>query len=271
MIGEEDGGLGTFATLRRGHTGEACVIAEPTAGQIVSANAGSLTFRIEVQGRSTHGSMRATGRSAIDAFEVLNRALARARGRTQRGTAGTVRRSCRGPSASASSTPATGPARCPTSSWPRAATASCRASRSPTPRRVFEQAIATPSRRPVARRQPADRHLAGWALRRGQPPARASVRRRGRRSGRRRRCAASPRSSVHRTDRTCASTRPPASRRVQYGPGDDRRRPRDRRERADRRGRGLRPRIRRADRRPVLARRRAIGHGVARTDEYAAA
>lgn len=75
VIGEEDGGLGTFATLRRGHTGEACVIAEPTDQQIVSANAGSLTFRIEIQGRSTHGSMRAAGRSAIDAFEVLNRAL----------------------------------------------------------------------------------------------------------------------------------------------------------------------------------------------------
>jgi len=75
VIGEEDGGLGTFATLRRGHTGEVCVIAEPTAGQIVSANAGSLTFRIEVQGRSTHGSMRAAGRSAVDAFEIVNRAL----------------------------------------------------------------------------------------------------------------------------------------------------------------------------------------------------
>ncbi|MDX6278410.1 MAG: acetylornithine deacetylase [Nocardioidaceae bacterium] len=75
VIGEEDGGLGTFATLRRGHTGDACVIAEPTAGQIVSANAGSLTFRLEVQGRSTHGSMRTTGHSAISGFELLHRAL----------------------------------------------------------------------------------------------------------------------------------------------------------------------------------------------------
>ena len=75
VIGEEDGGLGTFATLRRGHTGDACVIAEPTNAQIVSANAGSLTFRIEVQGHSTHGSMRAAGHSAIDAFEVIHRAL----------------------------------------------------------------------------------------------------------------------------------------------------------------------------------------------------
>jgi acetylornithine deacetylase len=51
------------------------VIAEPTNAQIVSANAGSLTFRIEVQGHSTHGSMRAAGHSAIDAFEVIHRAL----------------------------------------------------------------------------------------------------------------------------------------------------------------------------------------------------
>jgi acetylornithine deacetylase len=76
VIGEEDGGLGTFATLRRGHTGDACVIAEPTAGQIVAANAGSLTFRLEVQGRATHGSMRTTGQSAIRGFEFVHRALA---------------------------------------------------------------------------------------------------------------------------------------------------------------------------------------------------
>ncbi|MCW2831740.1 MAG: peptidase [Aeromicrobium sp.] len=75
VIGEEDGGVGTFATIRRGHTGDACIIAEPTAGEIVSANAGSLTFRLEVQGRATHGSMRATGHSAIDGFEVVHRAL----------------------------------------------------------------------------------------------------------------------------------------------------------------------------------------------------
>ena len=76
VIGEEDGGLGTYATLLRGHVGDACVIAEPTDGQVVAANAGSLTFRIEVVGRATHGSMRATGHSAITAFERLHRALA---------------------------------------------------------------------------------------------------------------------------------------------------------------------------------------------------
>src|SRR3712207_422205 len=30
VVGEEDGGLGAYATLARGHTGEACIIPEPT-------------------------------------------------------------------------------------------------------------------------------------------------------------------------------------------------------------------------------------------------
>ncbi|MGZ5367207.1 MAG: ArgE/DapE family deacylase [Aeromicrobium sp.] len=75
VIGEEDGGLGTFAALHRGHTGDACVIAEPTDGDIVSANAGSLTFRLVVRGAATHGSMRNTGVSAIEKFEVLHDGL----------------------------------------------------------------------------------------------------------------------------------------------------------------------------------------------------
>jgi acetylornithine deacetylase len=75
VIGEEDGGLGSFAALRRGHIGDACVIAEPTNRDIVSANAGSLTFRIEVSGLATHGSTRLTGVSAIEKFEVLHESL----------------------------------------------------------------------------------------------------------------------------------------------------------------------------------------------------
>ena len=34
VVSEEDGGLGAFATLRRGHTGEAAVITEPTSGAV---------------------------------------------------------------------------------------------------------------------------------------------------------------------------------------------------------------------------------------------
>ena len=67
VVGEEDGGLGAYATLARGHTGDACVIPEPTDLRLVTANAGSLTFRIEVPGQATHGSTRYEGHSAIDA------------------------------------------------------------------------------------------------------------------------------------------------------------------------------------------------------------
>ena len=77
VVGEEDGGLGAFATLRRGHRGDAAVITEPTSGRIVTSTAGALTFRIEVAGRSAHGSMRREGVSAFEAFLPLHQALVR--------------------------------------------------------------------------------------------------------------------------------------------------------------------------------------------------
>ena len=76
VVGEEDGGLGAYATLARGHTGDACVIPEPTDLRLVTANAGSLTFRIEVPGQATHGSTRYEGHSAIDAYLPIHAALA---------------------------------------------------------------------------------------------------------------------------------------------------------------------------------------------------
>src|SRR5258708_6487936 len=39
VIGEEDGGLGTFATLLRGYKGDAAIICEPTGLNLVPANA----------------------------------------------------------------------------------------------------------------------------------------------------------------------------------------------------------------------------------------
>ena len=75
VIGEEDGGAGAFATLRRGHSGEACLIVEPTAGCVIPANAGSLTFRLEVPGLATHGSTRSRGVSAIEKFTLIQAAL----------------------------------------------------------------------------------------------------------------------------------------------------------------------------------------------------
>ena len=73
--GEEDGGLGTFATLRRGWRADACVIPEPTSLDLVPANAGALTFRLRVPGLATHASRRTEGVSAIEKLWPLYRAL----------------------------------------------------------------------------------------------------------------------------------------------------------------------------------------------------
>ena len=75
VVAEEDGGLGAFATMRRGHRGEAAVLTEPTGGDLVVANAGALSFRIEVPGRAAHGSLRHEGQSAFEAFLPVHEAL----------------------------------------------------------------------------------------------------------------------------------------------------------------------------------------------------
>jgi len=68
VVGEEDGGLGTYALLRRGWRPDACVIPEPTSLDIAPASAGALTFRITVPGAATHASRRLSGVSAIEKF-----------------------------------------------------------------------------------------------------------------------------------------------------------------------------------------------------------
>ena len=77
--GEEDGGTGTLAAIRRGWTGDSVIIPEPTRGpggpQVVVAHGGALTYTIEVAGRSAHAATRLDGESALDHFEVLHRAL----------------------------------------------------------------------------------------------------------------------------------------------------------------------------------------------------
>jgi acetylornithine deacetylase len=76
VVGEEDGGLGAFATLDRGHRGKACIITEPTSGTITTANAGALTFELRVPGLATHGSTAYAGVSALEKFFPLHAALA---------------------------------------------------------------------------------------------------------------------------------------------------------------------------------------------------
>jgi acetylornithine deacetylase len=76
VVSEEDGGLGAFATLQRGHRAEVAVITEPTSGTLITANAGALTFEIRAAGLAAHGSTRLEGVSAFDAFLPLNTAIA---------------------------------------------------------------------------------------------------------------------------------------------------------------------------------------------------
>lgn len=75
VVGEEDGGLGAWATLRRGHRGEACVIPEPTAGAVMTAHAGALTFRLTLTGLAAHAGNRHLGVSAVELFEHVHAAL----------------------------------------------------------------------------------------------------------------------------------------------------------------------------------------------------
>jgi acetylornithine deacetylase len=73
--GEEDGGLGTFAMLRRGWRADACVIPEPTGLDLVPATAGALTFRLRVPGRAAHAARRTAGVSAVEKLWPVFRAL----------------------------------------------------------------------------------------------------------------------------------------------------------------------------------------------------
>ncbi|MEM1333799.1 MAG: M20/M25/M40 family metallo-hydrolase [Actinomycetota bacterium] len=75
--GEEDGGLGTFALLRRGWTADACLIGEPTDLDVIPANSGALTFRLTVRGLATHAARRLDGVSAIEKFVPIHDALLR--------------------------------------------------------------------------------------------------------------------------------------------------------------------------------------------------
>lgn len=79
--GEEDGGTGTLAAIRRGWTGDLVIIPEPTrsAGgpQVVVAHGGALTYTVEVVGRSAHAATRLEGESALDHFITVHRALQR--------------------------------------------------------------------------------------------------------------------------------------------------------------------------------------------------
>ena len=113
---------------------DTCIIAEPTGTEIISSNAGSLTFRLVVRGVSTHGSTRTRGVSAIDAVRAVHGALRELENAPQCDL-GAGFRASRPPLATRRSgrwRRATGRAPSPTVSSPRAATAYASTRRSPT-------------------------------------------------------------------------------------------------------------------------------------------
>jgi acetylornithine deacetylase len=75
VASEEDGGLGTFAALRRDDRFAACLIPEPTGLEIVCAHGGALTFTGTVRGRAAHAALRLEGVSAIDRYVPIHAAL----------------------------------------------------------------------------------------------------------------------------------------------------------------------------------------------------
>lgn len=68
VVGEEDGGLGTLASVLRGYTGDGAVVMEPTSLAVAPAQAGCLNFRVRIRGRAAHGAVREEG---VDAIEKL--------------------------------------------------------------------------------------------------------------------------------------------------------------------------------------------------------
>ena len=75
VIGEEDGGIGTFASLLRGHRGNAAIVCEPTRLNLIPAHAGALTFTVRVPGKSAHACVRLEGVSAIEKYLDIHRRL----------------------------------------------------------------------------------------------------------------------------------------------------------------------------------------------------
>jgi len=75
VVGEEDGGVGTLATIERGHIGDAAIVLEPTELMVAPAQAGALNFRLTVPGKAAHGALRSEGVSPFDKYLQLYQAM----------------------------------------------------------------------------------------------------------------------------------------------------------------------------------------------------
>ena len=159
VVSEEDGGLGAFATLQRGHRGDVAVITEPTSGTLITANAGALTFEVRTPGTRRARQHPARGRERVRRVPAAQRGASRRSRRIATATptrcSATTR--CRIRSRSAGSARATGRAACPTCSWPKVDWV-CQLGEEPAAARAeFEAAIAAAcSRDPWLRDHPAE-------------------------------------------------------------------------------------------------------------------
>jgi acetylornithine deacetylase len=73
VIGEEDGGCGALATCLRGYRADAGIIMEPTETKIAPEVAGAISWKITVEGKSTHACVREEGISAIEkSITIIN-------------------------------------------------------------------------------------------------------------------------------------------------------------------------------------------------------
>ncbi len=75
VVGEEDGGIGTLASIAVGLPVTGAVVVEPTDLRVARATAGALRFRVSVDGLTAHGSVRHRGVSAIEKGWLVHRAL----------------------------------------------------------------------------------------------------------------------------------------------------------------------------------------------------
>lgn len=75
VVGEEDGGMGTLASILRGYRAHGAVVMEPTELVVAPAQAGCVNFRVRVTGKAAHGAVREEGVSALEKLFPVYRAL----------------------------------------------------------------------------------------------------------------------------------------------------------------------------------------------------
>ncbi len=75
VIGEEDGGVGTLATIHRGYRADGAIVMEPTNLEVATTGAGCFNFRVRVPGKAAHGALRSEGVSAIHKSHLILAAL----------------------------------------------------------------------------------------------------------------------------------------------------------------------------------------------------